>query len=383
MKTLSAVLTAMVLMAASHAQADNATVTAAETYLNPYIKGFDPAKGKALLEKATAEGDINAEYQLAFLYDGKTLTLAQGAAIGVPDKAKALSLYEKAADQGLSEAVTSACSAHFHGPDTADNWNKTVVYCQKSMDNKDLVGFAAMGEAYAGGKGGLDVDGELAVTYLTAAADAHEPRATELLGHIYFDGKLTPQDYVKSAQRFRDALTQGSSANYLAQQYEKGLGLPAEPLEAERLYYYSAQNGDTASAAWIAAHPEVTAEHLKANSLNPLMMPPGVFTHTSTLPDGTTQTVEAMVGFWQRFMELYPVNALDNAVEGSVEMDCHWTTSGWVDDCFVVKEAPVGYGFARATLKGIQRPIKVDQQDKWNATFAGKSWHFIMKWQLH
>ena len=384
MKLFSVLIATGVFVTATPAFSDDSAsvVATARAYLNPYAKTYDPARGKSLLQDAAESGNTEAQYELGLLYDGKILLPAQGAALGIPDRARALSWYEKAADQDFPAAISSACSAHFYGADTTDNWGKTVIYCAKSLANKDIVGYAAMGEAYADGKGGLSVDGTLAVTYLTTAADAHEPRATEDLGHIYFDGKLVPQDYVRSAALFREALMQGRSAYFLAQQYEKGLGLVAEPLEAERLYYYSAQDGDVGSTAWIAAHPYVTAEHLTANSLSPLMIPPGVFTVTSKNVDGTTLTTEAMSNFWALFADKYPARAQDNEVEGTVELDCHWNATGWLDNCFVTKDAPAGYGFGRATLKAIRRPLHVDQQEKWNATFAGKSWHIVMKWVL-
>ncbi|MCY1305178.1 Alginate biosynthesis protein AlgK [compost metagenome] len=59
--------------------------------------------------------------------------------------------------------------------------------------------------------------------YLQRASDAGEPRAELLLGRIYYEGRLVPQDPAKAEQHLLKAVATEPSANYyLGQIYRRG-----------------------------------------------------------------------------------------------------------------------------------------------------------------
>jgi TPR repeat protein len=241
-----------------------------------------------------------------------------------------------------------------------------------------------MGVVYAEGKGGLPVDQVKALDYLDQADGMNEPYAAEYLGRLNFHGHLVPQDYARSAIYFRKAMGYGrmKTAAYLAQQYDKGLGVSAEPLEAARLYYFAAGAGQSEATAWMADHPEITEDSLATNHRSPLKDPPTLWTSTVKGPDGRNMQVPVAQYMFSQLKDFFPDQALNDEVEGSVAIDCHWNNEGNLDNCLVLHESPVGYGFAQATLRMLLRPVLVTQKTDWKTQYAGKSFYAMIRWVL-
>jgi len=75
--------------------------------LNPNEGRFDPSAAVALLERAVAAGSPEAQFELAKLYERGT---------GVPvDHARALALYQAAADQDFADAINDLGFLHYQG----------------------------------------------------------------------------------------------------------------------------------------------------------------------------------------------------------------------------------------------------------------------------
>lgn len=343
----------------------------AKVYLYKWDKHYNPAEGERWLLKAAEAGNADAEMQLGDLYVTN-------------DRLKALGWYEKAATHGVVRALQPICAAYFYGGVMESDWSKVALFCQKAADNHIAVGLTAMGVAYAEGKGGLPVDQIKALGYLAQADGMNEPYAAEYLGRLNLQGLLVPQDYAKSAIYFRKAMGYGRmvTAAYLAQQYDKGLGVSAEPLEAARLYYFAASAGQSDAITWMAGHPEITEDSLKANQSNPFKDPPALWTSTVKAPDGGNIEAPLAQYMFSQLNDFYPDRAVYDEVEGSVTIDCHWNNEGNLDNCLVLHESPAGYGFAQATLRMLLRPIPVTQKDAWKTQHAGKSFHTMIRWVL-
>ncbi len=75
--------------------------------LNPSEGRFDPAEAVAFLERAAAAGSAEAQFELAKVYERGT---------GVPpDPARALDLYQAAADQDYADAINDLGFLHYQG----------------------------------------------------------------------------------------------------------------------------------------------------------------------------------------------------------------------------------------------------------------------------
>jgi hypothetical protein len=75
--------------------------------LNPEDSRFDPAEAVSFLERAVERGSPEAQMELAKLYE-------QGIGVDV-DEARALELYQAAADQGFADAINDLGFLHYQG----------------------------------------------------------------------------------------------------------------------------------------------------------------------------------------------------------------------------------------------------------------------------
>lgn len=75
--------------------------------LNPEDSRFDPAQAVGFLERAVERGSPEAQMELAKLYE-------QGIGVDV-DEARALELYQAAADQGFADAINDLGFLHYQG----------------------------------------------------------------------------------------------------------------------------------------------------------------------------------------------------------------------------------------------------------------------------
>lgn len=135
--------------------------------LNPVESRYDPASAVALLEKAVAAGNPEAEFELGKLYEN---------GIGVePDPARALALYNAAAEQNFADAINDLGFLH-----------------------------------YQGGLG-LTPDPQLALKFFERAADLRHPQAMFNYASLIDDGLVPNKGPDEVAAYLYDALRSGST----------------------------------------------------------------------------------------------------------------------------------------------------------------------------
>jgi TPR repeat protein len=134
--------------------------------LNPEGDSFDPAEAVDLLTRASEAGSPEAQFELAKLYEG---------GIGVPqDDAKALALYQAAADQDFADAINDMGFLHYQG---------------------------ALG---------LPQDPQKALGYFERAADLRHPQALFNFSALIDDGLIPGKGADEAAGYLYDALRSGA-----------------------------------------------------------------------------------------------------------------------------------------------------------------------------
>ncbi len=135
--------------------------------LNPNEGRFDPKQAVAFLEKASAAGSAEAQFELAKIYERGT---------GVPvDEKRALELYETSAGQGYADAINDLGFLH-----------------------------------YQGGLG-LPADPQKALTFFERAADLRHPQALFNFAALIDDGLIDRKGPGDAADYLYSALRSGSN----------------------------------------------------------------------------------------------------------------------------------------------------------------------------
>ncbi len=158
----------------------------------------EPARALQLLEEAHAEGDIQAAFLLAELYD-------QGQVGIEANLKKAADLYRQAAEQGLDDAAFQLV---------------------KLIDRE--------GDAAGGG--------DEAMRHLQRLARGRYPGALTLLGESQLEGKWTRKDLIAALGTFREGAKreEAGSLYQLGLIYEAGRGVEADPIRAATYYRQAA-----------------------------------------------------------------------------------------------------------------------------------------------
>ncbi|MCS3807561.1 tetratricopeptide repeat protein [Xanthomonas sp. 4461] len=160
-----------------------------------------PDQAIALLRKAAAGHDVNAQLLLAQLY-------AEGR--GVPaDPAMAMLWYEVAANAGHPEAMNQLGRCHELGFGTACNIVLAALWYRRAAEH------------------GLDW-------------------GMYNLAHLYGSGRGVAQDHAQALALYRTAAERGhaKSMNFVARYLDQGLACDADPLAARNWYRRAAEAGD-------------------------------------------------------------------------------------------------------------------------------------------
>lgn len=186
-----------------------------------------------VLRSGAADGDAEAI---------NSLGLAYAAGRGVPqDFARALSLYQQAADRGLAAAWFSLGMAHELGEGVpADPADAFKFYLKGAERGFPAAQFNA-GNMYANGIG-VKQDLNEAVLWFKQAGEAGVPEAQFNLGLAYELGRGVRQDEGLAMRWYRRASQKGNARGQynLALMMEEGRGAPADPSGAMELYRLSA-----------------------------------------------------------------------------------------------------------------------------------------------
>ncbi len=147
-----------------------------------------------------AQGDIDAQFALGFLYNTGQ---------GVPqDYAQAHKWYLKAAAQGHATAQVNLGVLYANGQGVPSDYAQARKWYLKAAAQGHATAQFNLGVLYANGQGVPSDYAQAREWYLKAAAQGHA-RAQVKLGVLYAEGRSVPQDYVFSHMWFNLAAAQG------------------------------------------------------------------------------------------------------------------------------------------------------------------------------
>jgi TPR repeat protein len=158
-----------------------------------YEKG--PARLEDLIGRLGAKGEFTRHWPTyePVLQEASDLgsghaTFLLGQAIKKEDPSRALSLFRKAADLGVREAMTEVGLAYFHGDSVTKDVAEAERWFQKASDHGDPAGMLTLGECYLSGTG-VKQDNARALKLIQEAADHGSGDARNLLGKLYLYGR--------------------------------------------------------------------------------------------------------------------------------------------------------------------------------------------------
>jgi len=236
----------------------------------------DPERAAALLNRAAARGDAEAQYYLGLLArSGQGMApdpeaaftwflaaaeqgniaaqyaVAQAYARGEgtkPDPTEGLRWLEEAAGQGHIEAQFSLAQAYDTSQGAAANAQAALRWYRRAAEAGLPLAQRILGTRYLTGTD-VTVDATEALRWLTAAAEAGDPGAMFNLGQSYATGAVLPQDDALAFQWYESAADTGlpRAQAVLGQFYEIGRGVPREMDRAIALYRQAAEAGEPAA----------------------------------------------------------------------------------------------------------------------------------------
>ncbi len=245
----------------------------------------DEAGGLRLLQMASDRGNAVATYELGVGYKGGLHGLAR-------DPAKAIALFQKAADAGLKEAQHSLALAYSRGAGVAQDYAVAITWAQKAIDQGDGNALFFVAMCYLDGTGvkkdeakamelvkkaaalgdgnsiyelavdaknglhGIPQDQTQFISLLISAAEAGNSSAQYMLGRYKWEGTGVAIDAAAGTQLLQAAALQGQTQamHDLASCYAQGLnGLPLDPASALSYYEQSANLGSVDDQYELAA----------------------------------------------------------------------------------------------------------------------------------
>lgn len=207
--------------------------------------GPDYAQAAKLLQDAAAQGDENAQFELAFMYfRGR----------GVPqDYEKAVAMHEDLLERHGETAYGYNMAVLYYyapaGPDQARRHKEAFRLFKNAAASGDYAyALSALGECYENGAGTPRNYAE-AAKYYRLAADKEFADAKFLLGELYRKGLGVKRDYKEALRLFESASGQGLAWGYRGQAgaYYRGEGVKRDYSLALELYTKAAEMGDQES----------------------------------------------------------------------------------------------------------------------------------------
>ena len=127
------------------------------------------------------------------------------------DRAKAVTLFEKAAGQGLANSQSSLGRLYWLGDGVAKNQREAVRLLQLAAEQDFAEAQAALGLAYLEGGDGVERDDVQAVHWLERGAQGGDLSALTNLGYLYDVGDAVPQNTAKAVDLYRQAADAGNT----------------------------------------------------------------------------------------------------------------------------------------------------------------------------
>ena len=197
---------------------------------------LDKAEAARWFRKAAMKHNIDAQCQLAMLYDEGD---------GVPqDKAQAVKWYRKAAEQGLAKAQNSLGVMYENGDGVPEDKKQAVEWYRKAAEQGVAEAQNALGFMYDNGDA-VPQDKAQAVEWYRKAAELGLDTAQFNLAVTLFLGDGVPQDKAQAAHWFRKAAEQGvaEAQGKLGFMYDEGDGVPRDEAQAAHWYRKAAEQG--------------------------------------------------------------------------------------------------------------------------------------------
>lgn len=161
------------------------------------------------------------------------------------DMAMAARLYALAADAGNADASMRLGLLSMYGRAGSRDLAKAVVQLETAARGGAIFSYNLLADIYSWDDG-IPADPVKVRAYLQAGADQGSSRSQSRLGAMYhFGGNGLPQDYVKAASLYQQAVDSDDllALNNLGDLYENGHGVPQDYARALELYRRAAREG--------------------------------------------------------------------------------------------------------------------------------------------
>jgi TPR repeat protein/CHAT domain-containing protein/Tfp pilus assembly protein PilF len=164
------------------------------------------------------------------------------------DFAKALDLFQQAADGGSATAMNNLGVLYRDGQGVAQDYGKAREWFQRAANAGDAAAMNHLGWLYDGGKD-VAQDYDMARQWYQKAADAGNTDAMYNLGLLYRDGQGVAQDYDKASECFQKAAGAGDSdaMDNLGLLYRDGKGVARDYGKARDWFQKGADAGSTSA----------------------------------------------------------------------------------------------------------------------------------------
>lgn len=159
--------------------------------------------------------------------------------------AEAVSLFEKAAEQGNAEAQYSLGKCYYNGEGVGKDFTKAVSWFAKAAEQGNASAQLMLGACYSSGDG-VSQDAAKSFYWYSKAAGQGNASAQLMLGHRYYYGYGVGMDYAKAVYWYGKAAQQGNTEaqTNLGNCYSEGCGVSQDYARAVYWYEKAAAQGD-------------------------------------------------------------------------------------------------------------------------------------------
>ena len=185
-------------------------------------------------------GDIFAQCQLGYMYDN-----GYGAE---KDKEQAVRWYQKAADNGCTEAQNLLARMYYLGQGVSKNYEKAFEWFKKAAEKGHSTAQVNLGTMYRDGKG-VRQDAVKAIEWFQKAIEQGEPVGKYCLAWMHEMGRGTAPNIEEAVKLYREAAYQGyaKAQSALGRMFETGKGVKQDYREAAEWYRKAAEQGDASA----------------------------------------------------------------------------------------------------------------------------------------
>ncbi|NBO91572.1 MAG: hypothetical protein EBV06_04555 [Planctomycetia bacterium] len=170
---------------------------------------------------------------------------AADAGNGTANYAEAIKWYRKAADTNNALAMNNIGWLYHNGWGVAQNITEAMKWYRKGADAGDGTSLRNIGWLYQYGHG-VTQDYTEAIKWYRKAADTNNGLAMNDVGWLYHNGWGVAQDYTEAMKWYRKAAdaSNGTAMNNIGWLYHYGMGVKQDKKEARRWYEKAIQHGN-------------------------------------------------------------------------------------------------------------------------------------------